>query len=112
MGYRRVFPLRSTMCSVWLASMTLDQALALAVVLGMVALFVWDRLRYDLVALLALLVAMGVGIVPPDKAFTGFSDQVVIIVASALILSAAVGRSGVIGRFIRRLAPLMRTTGA
>jgi di/tricarboxylate transporter len=92
--------------------MTLDQALALIVVLGMVVLFVWDRLRYDLVALLALLVAMGVGIVPPDKAFAGFSDQVVIIVASALVLSAAVGRSGVIGRFIRRLAPLMQTTGA
>jgi di/tricarboxylate transporter len=54
--------------------MTLDQALALAVVLGMVVLFVWDRLRYDLVA---LLVAMGVGIVPPDKAFAGFSDQVI-----------------------------------
>ncbi len=59
-------------CSVWPAAMTLDQVLALAVVLGMVVLFVWDRLRYDLVALLALLVAMGVGIVPPDKAFSAW----------------------------------------
>jgi di/tricarboxylate transporter len=91
--------------------MTLDQALAFAIVLGMVALFVWDGLRYDLVAMLALLVAMTAGIVPPEKAFEGFSDQVVIIVASALVLSAAVGKSGVIGRLIRLLEPRMTTTG-
>ena len=92
--------------------MTLDQSFAFAIVLGMVALFVWNRLRYDLVAMLALLTAMTAGIVPPEKAFAGFSDQVVIIVASALVLSAAVGKSGVIGRLIRRVEPLMTTTGA
>ena len=77
----------------------------------MVALFVWNRLRYDLVALLALLTATASGIVPPGRAFAGFGDQVVIIVASALVLSAAVGRSGMIGRAVRRLEPRLRTTG-
>ena len=33
---------------------------------------------------------------PPDKAFSGFSDDIVIIVGSALVVSAAVARSGVI----------------
>jgi len=92
--------------------MTIDQVLVLAVLAGMVALFIWNRLRYDLVALLALLTAMAAGIVPTDKAFTGFGDQVVVIVASALVLSAAVGKSGIIGRAIRRLEPYLRTTGA
>jgi len=78
----------------------------------MMALFIWNRLRYDLVALLALLAAMASGIVPPDKAFAGFGDPVVVIVASALVLSAAVGKSGMIGRAIRHLEPRLRTTGA
>jgi hypothetical protein len=77
--------------------LTLDQAIAFTIVAGMVALFVWDRIRYDLVALLGLLAAMASGIVPPEGAFAGFGDQVVIIVASVLVLGAAVGKSGVIG---------------
>ena len=48
--------------------MTLDQGLAFAIVIGMMALFAWGRLRYDLVALLALFVAVVVGIVPPSNA--------------------------------------------
>ena len=40
---------------------TLDQTLVLAILTAMVALFVWDRLRYDLVALLGLLAAMASG---------------------------------------------------
>jgi di/tricarboxylate transporter len=89
--------------------MTLDQALAFAVVIGMMALFIWGRLRYDVVALLSLLAAIAAGIVPPEKAFSGFSDDIVIIVASALIVSAAVGRSGVIERVVRALGPYLTT---
>ena len=83
--------------------MTLDQALAVGIVVAMMGLFVWGRLRYDLVASLALLAAIGVGIVPADKAFTGFSDDIVIIVASALVVSAAVARSGIVERAVRAL---------
>jgi di/tricarboxylate transporter len=53
---------------------TLDQALVLAILTAMVALFVWDRLRFDLVALLGLITAMASGVVPPDRAFAGFGD--------------------------------------
>jgi di/tricarboxylate transporter len=91
---------------------TLDQTPVLAILAAMVALFVWDRLRYDLVALLGLLAAMASGVVPPDTAFVGFGDQVVVIVASVLVLSAAVGKSGVIGRAVRRIEPRLSTTGA
>ena len=52
--------------------MTLPQGLAFAVILGMMALFVWGRLRYDLVAMLALFASVCVGIVPPEEAFAAW----------------------------------------
>ena len=76
--------------------MDTQQILALGTIVAMMALFAWGRLRYDLVAVVALLAAFGVGIVPAEKAFSGFSSDIVIIVASALILSAAVSRSGIV----------------
>jgi di/tricarboxylate transporter len=92
--------------------MTLQQGLAFAVVGGMMALFVWGRLRYDMVALLALLVSIAVGIVPFDKAFSGFSDDIVIIVGSALLVSAAVARSGIAERLVSPLTPYLSTVSA
>lgn len=85
--------------------MTLDQLLAFAIVVGMMALFVWGRLRYDLVAGLALLAAVVVGVVPVEDAFAGFGDDIVIIVGSALLVSAAVARSGIIEALLHPLAP-------
>jgi di/tricarboxylate transporter len=76
--------------------MTLPQILSVSVLTGMMLLFIWGRFRYDLVAIIALLTALAVGIVKPKDAFTGFSDDIVIIVGSALVLSGAVQRSGVI----------------
>jgi di/tricarboxylate transporter len=91
--------------------MTLQQAIAFAIVAGMMAMFFWGKLRYDLVAVLTLLVAIAAGIVPHDKAFSGFSDDIVIIVASALVVSAAVARSGVIERLVRLFDSYLTQTG-
>jgi di/tricarboxylate transporter len=90
--------------------MTLAQGLAFTIVAIMMALFVWGRIRYDVVSLLALLSAVFCGIVPPKEAFSGFSDDIVIIVASALVVSAAVARSGITEIIIRPLAPYLKTT--
>ena len=87
--------------------MTTPQILAFAIIGGMMALFVWGRLRYDLVAVLALFAAIVAGIVPYDKAFSGFSDDIVIIVACALLVSAAVQRSGVVDTLIRPISPYL-----
>jgi di/tricarboxylate transporter len=92
--------------------MTLQQSLAFAIIAGMMVLFVWGRLRYDMVALLTLLVAVAAGIVPHDKAFSGFSDDIVVIVASALVVSGAVARSGVIERVLRRYGSHLKRTGS
>lgn len=92
--------------------MTLDQLLAFAIVTGMMALFIWGRLRYDVVAGLALLAAVVVGVVPFEAAFKGFSDDIVIIVGSALLVSAAVARSGIIEALLHPLAPKITSTRA
>jgi di/tricarboxylate transporter len=92
--------------------LTLDQGLAFAVLAGMMLLFLWGRIRYDMVAVLALLVAVLIGIVPANRAFSGFSDDIVIIVGSALIISAAVARSGLIEALIARLSARLSSVGS
>lgn len=83
--------------------MTSPQIMAFAVLGGTMLLFIQGRLRYDMVAILALLAALATGIVPPDHAFTGFSDDIVIIVGSALIVSGAIERSGLVEAVVARI---------
>ena len=90
--------------------MSRDQIVSLAVLGGMIFLFLWDRLRYDLVALLALLAAVLGGIVPADHAFSGFSNPVVPLIAGALVVSAAIARSGAVEFLVRWLTPLLRSS--
>jgi di/tricarboxylate transporter len=86
-----------------------DQIFTLIILGFLVVLFLWDRLRYDVVALLALLTAVAAGVVPADKAFNGFANPVLPLIGAALIVSVAIGQSGVVEVLLRRLGPLMRT---
>jgi di/tricarboxylate transporter len=86
-----------------------DQTLTLLILVCLIALFLWDRLRYDLVALLGLLAAVAAGIVPADKAFNGFSNPVLPLIGAALIVSVAIGQSGAIEVLLRWLNPVMRS---
>ncbi len=85
--------------------MSFELTATFAILAGVMALLIWDRLRYDLVASGALVLAVVLGVVPTDKAFAGFSDEIVILVASALVVSAAIERSGVVDRLV---APVSR----
>jgi di/tricarboxylate transporter len=89
--------------------MTTPQWLSIAVITLMMAAFVWGKARYDIVASCALLLAMALGVVPPEDAFSGFSDDIVIIVGSALLVSAGVARSGVMEALIQRYLPSVRS---
>ena len=89
--------------------MTHEQALAFALIGAVVALLVWDKLRYDIVALLGLIAGVVIGLVPAKEAFSGFSDDIVIIVGSALVVSAGVARSGVADVLIAPFAARLNT---
>ena len=84
--------------------MTIPQYLSIALLVAMMAMFVWGRFRYDITAMLALLAGLALGIVKPKEAFTGFADDIVIIVGSALVISAAVQRSGMVERALGLIA--------
>jgi di/tricarboxylate transporter len=90
--------------------LTVPQIEALAIVAGMLVLFVSDRLRYDLVAAIALSAAVLSGIVPAKKAFEGFASPVIIIIASVLVISRAVTVSGVIDTVMRRMLRRLDST--
>ncbi|SFB19898.1 Di-and tricarboxylate transporter [Rhizobium sp. NFR07] len=89
--------------------MTTPQILSFAVIAAMMAVFIWDRFRYDVVACCALVLAVVLGVVPTDQAFSGFSDDIVIIVGSALIVSAGVARSGIVDMAIKKFFPNLNT---
>lgn len=63
---------------------------------GALVLFVRGPWRYDLVALMALLVLSVWGIVPAREAFGGFAHPAVVTVAAVLVISAGLRSAGVV----------------
>jgi len=59
-------------------------------------LFVWDKWRYDVVAVLALLFLVMYGIIPSEDAFSGFAHPAVITVAAVLLISRGLQASGIV----------------
>ena len=57
---------------------------------------VWGKIRYDLVAFAALLVAVLMGFVPAKEAFYGFGHPAVVIIALVLIVSRGLMNSGAV----------------
>lgn len=87
--------------------MSLAQISLILVLVATLALFIWGRWRHDVVAALALVAALLLGLVKPENAFSGFSDPAVITVALVFILSAAIRSSGILQRLIRYLEPAL-----
>lgn len=77
--------------------MTTDQTLLFALFAAILGLLVWGRFRHDLIAAGGLMVAVVLGLVPQDQAFSGFSNPAVIIVALVLVASRAFENSGALG---------------
>ena len=85
--------------------MTFEQIGLFAILAGVFGLFVSGRLRYDIVAFGALIVAVLLGIVPSSRAFLGFANPAVITVAAVLIISRGLSVSGAIDRIAHLVAP-------
>ena len=89
--------------------MTLHQALAFALIGVTLLLFIWGRCRYDLIALASVLTGVLIGVVPAANAFDGFKSDVVVIIAMALVVSAAFARSGIVEVALRPLLSRLKT---
>ena len=71
------------------------------------ALFWWERISSEVVALGLLLSLAFTGLLPADQAFAGFGSDMVIMILGLLILTAALDRTGVVevaGRSVLRHA--------
>ena len=72
------------------------QILLLLILLAIaVALFWWERVSSEVIALGLLLALAFTGLVPRDEAFAGFGSNTVIMILGLLILTAALERTGV-----------------
>ena len=87
--------------------MTFQIGLVLAILGIAVVLFISEKLRVDVVALLVLVLLALTGLVTPHEALSGFSNPAVITVWAVFILSGGLSRTGIaglVGRHVLRLA--------
>ena len=92
--------------------MTLDIAIVLAILVLSLILFIYEKIRMDVVALMVLVALAFTGLVSPSEALAGFSNPAVITVWAMFILSAGLTETGVaaiIGRHVLKLAGTQET---
>lgn len=92
--------------------MTSDQTILFVLIILIFALLIWGRIRYDIVALSALVIASVLGVVPHDAVFSGFGHPAVIIVALVLIVSRGLSRSGAVELIAHRVVNSSRSLKA
>ncbi len=76
--------------------MTTDQMILFAILALVFVFLIWGRWRYDLVAFAALVIALVAGVVPADRAFSGFGHPATIVIALVLIVSRGLSNAGVV----------------
>lgn len=92
--------------------MTTDQILLFSLLFFVFVFLIWGRWRYDLVAFVALIAALLLGVVPKEQAFSGFGHPATIIIALVLIASKGLSNSGaieLIAKQISRFASSLQT---
>jgi di/tricarboxylate transporter len=102
-------------------TLTGDMMLVLSVLGVTIALFVFEVVRVDVVAL-AIMILLGLlGLVPSDQLFSGFASNAVISIIAVMILGAGLDRTGVMtvvaafilrigGKTANRIIPLVSGT--
>jgi len=73
-----------------------DQSIVFLLISTTLALFIWGRIRYDLIAFMALISGTIVGVIPTHDVFSGFGHPAVVIIALVLIISRGLIRSGAV----------------
>lgn len=72
----------------------MDLWLTLAILAGAIYLFITEKVRVDVVALLVMTALLVTGVVTLPEALSGFSNQATVMVAAMFVLSAALQRNG------------------
>lgn len=77
-------------------TLAIEQWIIFSTLVLTLVLFITGRWRYDVVALIALLIVSITGLIPVERVFSGFSNPAVITVAAVLVLSKGLQYSGVV----------------
>ena len=88
--------------------MTADQATLFGLLFFVFVFLIWGRWRYDLVAFVALLIALLTGVVPKEEAFSGFGHPATVIIALVLVISRGLSNSGAIELVARYIVDASR----
>lgn len=84
-----------------------DMYIVFGILVVTIGLFVSDRLRLDLVALMALLTLLLTGILEPRQALAGFADPIVLMIAGLFVVGGGIFQTGVadkLGHWLGRIA--------
>jgi di/tricarboxylate transporter len=79
-------------------TLTNDMRLVLGLVGFTMAMFLFERIRADLVALVVLVILGITGLIAPEEIFSGFSGNAVMSIIATMILGAGLDRTGALNR--------------
>ncbi len=80
-----------------------QQIILFSAIIFALTFWIWGKIKYDIVALIALTVIILGGVVPFESAFRGFSNPAVIIVVAVLIMSRGIINTGFIDLILAKL---------
>ena len=86
--------------------LTFDIILVLFVLGVTVILFVTEKLRVDVIAIMVMLALPWLGLVTPEEAFAGFSGNAVMSIIAVMIIGSAMDRTGIMNSVAGKLNAL------
>lgn len=92
--------------------MTYEQIFIFVLLGSVFGMLVWGRIRYDLVAFVALLLGVLGGAISAEDAFAGFGHETTLIIAFVLVISRAMINSGVVELIARFVVSASRSLPA
>ena len=89
--------------------MTLSIAFVLALLVIAIALFATERISVDIITFLLLIALVVSGVLVPQEAFEGFSNDIIIILGAIFVISGALQETGVLDLLGARILKLAGT---
>ncbi len=89
----------------------MDLYITLAVTVVMMAMFIWGKYPYGLITMACCVILAGTGVLTLSEAFSGFADQIVVLIAPTLALSAALTKTNLVGSFGKLLDKMKGSHG-